>query len=149
MHCMAQMLSTVSPAMFEEYEINYMIPICERFGLVYYGCCEPLHHKMKEVRKLPHVRKVSMSPWVDKEKGAAEIHGDYVYSCKPNPAFVATPSMDEDHIRKDLVETREICKRYGCPVEFILKDISTVRHDPRRLQNWAKIAMEVSEEGAL
>ena len=143
---LAQMLTTVSPAMFEEYEINYMLPIFERFGLVYYGCCDPLDHKMKEVRRIPNLRKISMSPWVNKERGAGEIGGDYVFSSKPNPAFIAYESFDENMVRKDLESTRDICSRYGCPLEFIFKDISTVYKDPVRLKKWADIAMKVVEK---
>jgi hypothetical protein len=138
----AQMFSTVSPAMFDEYEIAYAIPIYERFGLVYYGCCDPLDGKMNQVRKIPHLRKVSMSPWANQERGAAEIGKDYVFSRKPNPAFVGMDSFDEDLIKKEFAETLEVCKQNGCAVEFILKDISTVRHHPERLDKWAEIAMK-------
>jgi len=140
---LAQMFSSVSPDMFREFEVDYASRICERFGLVYYGCCDPLDAKMAEVRMIPNVRKVSMSPWTNQERGAQEIAGDYVFSRKPNPAFVATDSFDEDLVRSDLVETKAICDRNGCPVEFILKDISTVAYHPERLDAWARIAMEV------
>ncbi len=70
---LAQMFATVSPGMFKEFEVDYASRICERFGLVYYGCCDPLDGKMAEVRMIPNVRKVSMSPWVNEERGAAEI----------------------------------------------------------------------------
>ena len=142
---LAQMLTMVSPVMFEEYEINYMLPIFERFGLVYYGCCDPLDHKMKEVRKIPNLRKVSMSPWANRERGAEEIGRDFVFSYKPNPAFVAHDSFNEDLIKKDLETTIEICRCYGCPLEIILKDISTVRNKPERLKKWADIAMSLSQ----
>jgi len=62
---LAQMFSTVSPGMFRDFEVAYASRICERFGLVYYGCCDPLDRKMNEVRMIPHVRKISMSPWAD------------------------------------------------------------------------------------
>ena len=143
---LAQMFSTVSPATFEEYEINYMMPIFERFGLVYYGCCDPMDGKMKEARKIPHLRKISMSPWVNKERGAAEIAKDYVFSNKPNPAFVAVSTFDGEIVRRDLEATREICRRFGCPLEFILKDISTVHNEPKRLHEWANIAMAVAQK---
>ena len=143
---LAQMFATVSPAMFEEYEINYMMPIFERFGLVYYGCCDPLDGKMKEVKKIPHLRKISMSPWANRERGAEAIGRDYVFSNKPNPALVAAATFNEDIVRKDLETTKEICRRFGCPLEFILKDISTVQHEPMRLKNWADIAMSVAME---
>jgi hypothetical protein len=138
---LAQMFVTVSPAMFEEYEIAYMLPIFKRFGLVYYGCCDPLDGKMKEVRKIPNLRKISMSPWANKERGAEEIGKGYVFSNKPNPAYVAGVSFNEDLVRKDLRATKEICRRFGCPLEFIFKDISTVHNDPKRLKKWADIAM--------
>ncbi len=140
---LAQMFSTVSPAHFREFEVDYVSRLCERFGLVYYGCCDPLDRKMAEVRMIPNVRKVSMSAWVDEERGAAEIGRDYVYSRKPSPAVLATDAFDAEHAREDLVATREVCKRHGCPLEIILKDISTVRYDPQRLSDWARIAMDV------
>ena len=73
MFSMAQMLSTVSPEMLEEFDLDLCRPLFERFGLVYYGCCEPLDRKMAQVRKIPNLRKISMSPWVDEEVGAAAI----------------------------------------------------------------------------
>jgi hypothetical protein len=139
---LAQMFTTVSPAMFEEYEIDDMMPIFERFGLVYYGCCDPLDGKMKEVRKIPHLRKISMSPWANKERGASEIGKDYVFSNKPNPAFIS--AFNEEVIRTDLEETKAVCEKNGCPLEFIFKDISTVGHEPLRLKKWADIAMKVA-----
>lgn len=141
---LAQMFSTVSPATFKEYEVDYTSRICERFGLVYYGCCDPLDGKMNEVRQIPNVRKISMSPWADEERGAEAIGQDYVFSRKPNPAFLAYASFDPEQVRNDLLHTRRVCERHGCPLEFILKDISTVRYHPERLSQWAEIAMEVA-----
>lgn len=140
---LAQMFSEVSPAMFKEYEIDYSRDICARYGMVYYGCCEPLDGKMNEVRMLPNVRKVSMSPWVNEERGAAEIGGDYVYSRKPNPAMLAATGFDGDAVRAHLAGTTDICRRNGCALELILKDISTVRHEPQRLIEWGRVAMEL------
>ena len=141
---LAQMFSTVSPQMFAEFEVRYASPICARFGLVYYGCCDPLDRKMREVRLIPNVRKVSMSPWVDQQLGAAEIGKRYVYSRKPSPALLAEQRFDPVRVRADLEATRQVCDRYGCPLEFILKDISTVRYEPQRLWQWASLAMEVA-----
>lgn len=140
---LAQMFSTVSPQTFKEFEVDYASRLCARFGLVYYGCCDPLDGKMNEVRMIPNVRKVSMSPWVNEERGAAEIGRDFVYSRKPNPAFLAEDSFDLERVRKDLLATRQVCEAYGCPLEIILKDISTVRYQPERLFQWARVAMQV------
>jgi hypothetical protein len=140
---LAQMFSCVSPHMFKEYEVDYASRICERFGLVYYGCCDPLDRKMTQVRMIPNVRKVSMSPWVDQARGAAEIGRDYVFSRKPSPALLAYDTFDPEQIRQDLQPTVKICEQNNCPLEFILKDISTVRYQPERLFQWAEIAMQV------
>jgi len=142
---MAQIFSEVSPAMQDEFDITPLKPLLDRYGLVYYGCCEPLHHKIDIVRKLSTVRKISVSPWADKEVAAERIHGDYVFSAKPNPAHVAMGSFDADLVRKDLAETVEICRRHNTPCELILKDVSTVCNDPGRLTQWEQIAMEVVE----
>lgn len=139
---LAQMFSTVSPAMFEEFEIDVCMPLFERFGLVYYGCCDPLDLKMSKVRKIPNVRKISMSPWVDERRGASEIGRDFVYSRKPNPAHLAWGTFDEAEVRKHLKATVDVCAEFGCPLELILKDISTVGYEPQRLWRWAEIAME-------
>ncbi len=141
---LAQMLSTVSPDMFREFEVDYTSRICARFGLVYYGCCDPLDNKMDQVRLIPNVRKISMSPWADQERGATEIGSEFVFSRKPNPAFLAMDRFEPMRIRADLATTRKLCEEHGCPVEFILKDISTVHYEPERLFEWARIAMEVA-----
>jgi hypothetical protein len=143
MSSQAQMLGTVSPDMFQDFEITPNLPLFERFGRVYYGCCEPLDRYMDQVRQIPNLRKISMSPWTDEENGAREIRGDYVFSRKPNPALLAWDSFDEKAIRTHLQTTVDICREHGCPLELILKDLSTVRYDPQRLWRWAEIAMEI------
>jgi len=142
---MAQIFSTVSPEMHKEYEINYAKKWYERFGLGYYGCCEPLDEKIDIIRELPRVRKISMSPWVDIERGAERIGRDFVFSRKPTPAFLAWDTWKPEEVEKDLRETKEICERYNCPLEFILKDISTVNYQPQRLWEWSDIAMRVAK----
>jgi hypothetical protein len=129
--------------MFKEFEVDYASRICARFGLVYYGCCDPLDGKMKEVRMIPNVRKISMSPWANEERGAAEIGRDFVFSRKPNPALLAFDTFDTVLVRQDLVKTVSLCGKHNCPLEIILKDISTVRYQPERIFQWARIAMEV------
>ena len=141
---LAQMFSTVSPQTFKEFEVDYLSPICARFGLVYYGCCDPLDGKMNEVRMIPNVRKVSMSPWADEERGAEAIGRAFVYSRKPNPALLADSTFDPALVRAHLTATRTVCEKHGCPLEFILKDISTIRYEPERLAAWAEIAMDVA-----
>jgi hypothetical protein len=98
---------------------------------------------MNEVRLIPNLRKVSMSPWANEQRGAAEIGGDYVYSRKPNPAQLAYGAFDPEEVREHLTTTIRACEQHGCPLEIILKDISTVRYQPERLDAWADVAMQV------
>jgi hypothetical protein len=142
---LAQIFVSVSPRMFREFEVDYCSRICARFGLVYYGCCDPLDKKMKEVRLIPNVRKVSMSPWADQERGAAEIGRDFVFSRKPNPALLAVDPFDPAEVEKDLKNTIHVCEKYGCSLEIILKDISTVSYHPERLFEWGRLAMQLVE----
>jgi hypothetical protein len=140
---MAQIFSAVSPTMHQEFELNYAVKWYSRFGLVYYGCCEPLHDKIALIKKVPHVRKISMSPWVDVERGAEQIGRNFVFSRKPSPAFLAGDTWRPEIVEKDLRDTMELCALYECPLEFILKDISTVGYKPQRLWEWEKTAMRI------
>lgn len=138
----AQMFAEVSPQMHDEFEIQYAKEFFDGFGLVYYGCCEPLHNKVDIVKKLPNLRKLSITPWADVRKAAERMGGDYVLSRKPNPASVAVPRLNEEALRKDILETLEVCRENGTPCEFILKDISSVHYNPENLTRWEQVVME-------
>ena len=135
---MAQIFSTVSPEMHDEFEIQYAIRWYEKFGLGYYGCCEPLDTKMHIVRKLPNIRKVAMSPWADINRGAEQIGRDYVLSSKPTPAHLAVEWQPEA-AKKDMRDILTACRKNNCPCEFLLKDISTAMYKPQALWEWADI----------
>ncbi len=139
---MAQMFSTVSPEMHDEFEIQYIRPLAERFAYTYYGCCEPLDNKLDVVKKISNLRKIGVSPWANEEVCGEQIGGQYVYARKPNPAYVAIET-DPEVIRKETEKTVQVCQKYGCPCEFVLKDISTVSHRPENLIVWAKTVSEV------
>lgn len=139
----AQIFSEVSPAMHEEFALQYERRWMDRFGLTYYGCCEPLDIKMEILRKIPNLRKISMSPWIDVYRAAAEMGNDYVFSLKPNPEILGRDDWHPDIARRVLRETLE--KLRDCVVEVIMKDISTVRYEPQRLWEWADIAAEEAE----
>ncbi len=135
-----QIFSEVSPAMHEEFALRYETQWLSHFGLNNYGCCEPLHRKMDAVRQIPRLRRVSMSPWVDLARGAAELGDRIIFSRKPNPAMLASISLDESAIRRSTREDLE--KTRGCVVELIMKDTHTVNQQPDRLAAWVRIARE-------
>lgn len=142
---LAQLFSSVSPSITEEFELPYITKMAEQFGMIYYGCCDRLDDRLDIVKRIPNVKKISCSPWSDKRAFAEKIGPKLVMSNKPNPAFVATDVLDEDIIRRDLAETMQYAKENNANLEFILKDISTVRGDVSRLDKWADIAMKVVE----
>ena len=142
---MAQMFSTVSPDMFREFELDYIKPLTERFAYSYYGCCEPLDDRISMLKSIGNLRKLGVSPWANVEKCAEQIGKDYVFSRKPNPANVAI-ATDRDVIRRETEETVRACIKYGCPCEFVLKDISTVSSNPQNLIAWAETVGEVLDK---
>jgi hypothetical protein len=141
----AQIFAEVSPQMHEAFALNYERRWLERFGLAYYGCCEPLDRKMEILRTVPNLRKISVSPWNDIPRIAEEIGSDYVFSFKPNPAILARESWNPDEAREELVNSLQHALKNRCSVEVIMKDISTVRYQPRRLWDWVKMATGVAE----
>lgn len=142
----AQIFSAVSPAMHEEFALQYERRWLERWGLNYYGCCEPLDLKIEMLASVPNLRKISMSPWVNLERAAAAMGTRYVFSAKPNPAVFAEDAWNPAKARANLREILD--KTRGCVVEIIMKDISTVRYQPQRLWEWATMAAEMTEEYA-
>lgn len=146
-HATTQIFSEVSPAMHEEFALQYEARYLARFGLAGYGCCEPLHHKVDIIRKhIPHLRRVSMSPWANIEVGAANMGNTAVFSYKPNPAILGGETWDPEYVRAGLRDV--LAKTRGCSVEIIMKDLHTCHNQPQRLDDWMRVAMEVAEEFA-
>lgn len=139
---LAQLFSSVAPAITDEFEAAYMREIFPYFGAIYYGCCDRLDDRLDIVEKMPNIRKVSCSPWNDKERFARMLNPKYVMSNKPNPAFLATPKLNEDVVRGDVRATIAAAKHGGVNLELILKDISTTCYQPQKLWRWVEIAQE-------
>ena len=148
-YSMAQLFTSVSPAINEEFEVPYMTKIFSRMGAVYYGCCERLDDRLEIIDRMPNIRKISCSPWSDREHFAATLPKKYIMSNKPNPSFLADFSFDEEVVRKDLRRTIAAAKAHGLGLELLLKDISTVRGDPARLWRWSQIALEETMNAVL
>lgn len=137
----AQIFSSVSPAMHEEFELVYMARLFERCGLVYYGCCEPLDNKIHLLKRVPNMRKIGVSPWAKVARSAEQMGGGYVLSRKPNPAHVAT-RVDPAVVRAEIEETAKACLANGTPYEMVLKDISTAGYRLENLVLWEKTVRE-------
>jgi len=143
---MAQIFASVSPAMHKEFDIDYAKRVYSKCGLAYYGCCEPLDTKIDMLKEnIPNLRKIGVSPWANEEVSAEKIGKDFVYARKPNPALVAG-AFDAEVIKNETRKTVELCLKYGCSYELVLKDISTVSYKPENIFNWAKAVSETIDE---
>jgi len=130
----------VSAGMFEEFIFPYQLPLLERFGLNCYGCCEPMDPRWQVVRRIPRLRRVSVSPWADRDRMAEALGQDYILSLKPSPAPLALSAMDEAEVRSSLRE--DLGKVKDCVVEIIMKDNHTLGGNPGNATNWCRIARE-------
>ena len=146
---MAQLFTSVSPAINAEFEVPYISRILSYFGSVYYGCCERLDDRIHIIDRMPNIRKISCSPWSDREHFAEVLPKKYIMSNKPNPSYLAESTFDEEVVRADLRRTIAAAKTNGLGLEFLLKDISTVKNDPQRLWRWSEIAMEETMNAVL
>ncbi len=93
---------------------------------------------------IPNLRRVSVSPWTNREEAAEKLGNQYIYSWKANPAQVSH-GIDPEYSQKDIQRTRELAK--DCVLEMILKDNNTVEGDPTRLIKWVEIAMREAQKG--
>ncbi len=140
--CESQETVGVSPEMFGEFIFPYQKPLIERFGLTYYGCCEPVENRFDYLRNMKNLRCISVSPWSNIEK-CAEVYGRrYVLCRKPNPGIVCV-DFAEDAIRREFRETLRAAS--GLNLMFILKDTHTISGQPERFRRWVSIAREEVE----
>lgn len=138
----AQEFSVISPDMYEEFMLQYQLPIMENYGLVSYGCCENPTGKIDNLRKIPNLRRIGITPSADVASCARQIQEDYVFALRPNPAMICA-SFDRDSVYKQMETSMEAAR--GTHFDVMLKDISSVQGDPNRLFEWVKIAQDIAE----
>jgi hypothetical protein len=134
---------SISPRMYGRFVFPYYCELCEPFGLVYYGCCEPVHDIWKDyVSKLPHLRKVSISAWCNEAFMGEALRGSpVIYSRKPSPNFVGVGStFDAEGFRRHIEKTLRAAQ--GCKAEIIFRDIYTVSGDRTKPGQAVKITRE-------
>lgn len=129
----SQEWTLISPQHFNEFLLQYQIPILARFGLTAYGCCEDLTHKIGFLRQIPNLRRISVSPFAQVRACAEQIGTDYVISYRPNPAELLGPHYREN-IRQTLLRDFDLLR--GTHFDVTLKDVQTVEGDPRRILDW-------------
>jgi hypothetical protein len=140
----SQETTMMSPTMFRDFFLPYMARVSNRFGLVYYGCCEPVHDRLELIKaSMPNLRSVSVSPWADFEMVAGMLGQDYVFSRKPDPVPISGPEPHWGRVEADLRRTYEAAR--DCNVELLFRDVYDVGGDRSRLARWVGLARSVFE----
>lgn len=127
-----------SPDMFGEFFLPYMAEVANLFGLVYYGCCEPVHDRWDQVAiAIPRVRAVSVSCWCNMQQVAEAFGQNYLFSRKPNPVPMSGMNPDWAMLENDIDET--LAAAANCNLEFIFRDVYRIHGDRPRLRRWVEL----------
>ncbi len=135
----------ISPSMFQEFIFPYYAEIAAEFGLLYYGCCEPVDAIWDDcLAKLDNLRKVSISPWCNEEFMAQRLAGSQtIYSRKPSPNFIGlNHAFDEPAFRSHIEKTAGLTR--NCKTEYIFRDIYTLSGNIDKVRQAVRITREVS-----
>ncbi|HHV97240.1 MAG TPA: hypothetical protein GXX37_12355 [Clostridiaceae bacterium] len=147
LHMNSQETLGISPEMYGEFIFPHYCDIAKNFGLVYYGCCEPVHSIWEDyISKLPGIRKVSVSPWCDEEyMGNVLKNSNVIYSRKPSPNYIGVEkNFDEEAFRQHIAKTLKAAK--DCKLEFIFRDIYTLSGDISKPGRAVKIVREMIDK---
>jgi hypothetical protein len=139
----SQEFQGVSPKQHEEFLLQYQMPILERFGLTYYGCCEDLTRKIDLILTIPNLRKFVCSPWTDLGKLVAAVGDRYCIEWRQKATDVVF-APDMTPIRKRLERGLRVAK--GTCIQIVLQELETVDGRPQRLNDWAAAAKEIGAE---
>ncbi len=138
----SQEAENISPDMYKEFVLPYLAKLSERFGLVYYGCCERVDDRLESIiDAIPNLRSVSISGWSDLAKAAEMLGGNYVYSRKPTPAYISGDNPNWDLLKKDMKETYAAAK--DCNIEILYRDVYTIGGDRSRLRKWVDMTKSI------
>jgi hypothetical protein len=111
----------VNPDMFNEFIFPYYKKLSDIYGLLSYGCCEPVHSFWeKSISKFENLRKISISPWCDEEyMGEALSDRGVIYLRKPSPNFIGVgKELDENGFREHIRKTVKASKKHNLEIAF-------------------------------
>lgn len=142
-HINSQESIGISPDMYHEFIAPYFSRMAEEFGLLYYGCCEPIHlYWDRDISRFPNLRKASISPWCNEEIMAERLSGgNVIYSRKPSPNYLGIKKeFDEEAFRKYIRHTADLTKE--CKTEYIFRDIYRLNGNLEKLKRAVQIVHE-------
>lgn len=137
----------ISPAMFEELVLPVYKRIAEQFGLLSYGCCEPVSKFWDQLKTLPNLRKLSISAWCDQEFIGERLRGtDIIYHRKPSALFLGGTheELDEDEVREDMKRTMLAAR--GCTLEITQREVYTIHRNPQKVRRFVELIREAYEK---
>ena len=137
----------ISPDMFNEFIFPCYQKISSQYGLLSYGCCEPVDPIWdKCISKLENLRKVSISPWCNEEFMGERLAGSKViYHRKPSPNYLGVgTTLDEDGLRASLRKTFQAAK--GCKLEITQRDVYTINNDISKGKRYVDVIKEEIEK---
>jgi hypothetical protein len=143
----SQESSSISPEMYGEFVYPYVEELAREYGLLYYGCCEPVDPVWDRwLKNLPNLRKVSISAWCNEEMmGEAPRGGKVIYSRKPFPNFLGVDrTFDEEGFTAHIAKTLRCAS--GCRCEIIFRDVYTLTGDNTRAGRAVKIVRRLIDE---
>ncbi len=139
-----QILTSVSPAMSEEFAFAYEKKWANLFGLHSYGCCERLDHKINELKvSFGNLRKISVSPYSRLEEAMEKIGSDYVAAFKPNSNYLVGDTWEKETLRKELINVCGLARKYNSNVEIDMKTLISLNGEPQRLWEWCDMAADI------
>lgn len=141
----SQEFDQVSPAMWEEFCLNYQMPVMEKFGLVAYGCCENLTHKIDGVLSIPNLRIFVCSAWTDLGRVIERVGNRYTIMWRQKASEVVFAEGPDD-LKRDLEDGLK--RLQGCYVQVVLRELQTLAGHPDRLHVWTRLAKEAAERYA-
>lgn len=137
----------ISPDMYREFIFPCYEKIAAQFGMLSYGCCEPVDPIWDScISKLTNLRKVSISPWCKEEVMGEKLKGSKViYHRKPSPNYLGVDAvLDEEafrsHIRKSLQAAR------GCKMEITQRDVYTIHHNISKARRYVELIRQEIED---
>ncbi len=136
----------LSPAMYGEFIFPYYKKVLDCYGRVSYGCCEAVHAIWDDyLSTLPHLGRVSISPWCDEEFMGQRLRGkEITYLRKPDPTLIGVGSvLDEDAVRGHFRKTVRAAE--GCTLEIVQRDVYQIHNTYEKVRRYVELIREECE----
>ena len=129
--------------MWQEFLLDYQMPILTRYGRVSYGCCENLTKKIDGVLSIPNLGIFVNSAWADLRLAAEKCRGRVCIAWRQKATdlvFADDLSAVRQHLKDGLRATQD------CDRVIVLQEVMTTNGNPGRLREWVDVATLVAEQ---